>query len=75
MKNDSTEEMVNAINQSIAHDITVKLPHSPALADALLAQCEGSTATARDPLLPVEYWGEDDDGNEWSVHLTARSSS
>ena len=59
----------DAIDQSIAHDITVTLPHSPALADALLAECDGSTATARDPLLSVEYWGEDD-GNEWSVHLT-----
>lgn len=54
-----------AIDQSAARDETVYTRYSEALNETLLAECDESYRT--DTF--VEYFGETEDGNQWSVTL------
>lgn len=62
---DATNDAKNLIDQSINHDCIAHAPHSAELHDALLVLCGDYVEN----LPTVEFWGEDDDGNEWRVHL------
>jgi len=55
----------NAINESIANDCIVHLDHTPELADELQSICDDSV----DNDGVIEYWGVDDDGRDWRIHL------
>ncbi len=55
-----------AIKRSISHNETVTLDYDISLALDLSAACDDNVETAS----VVEYWGTDDNGNEWRVHLS-----
>lgn len=54
-----------AICESVQYDRIVRLPYNELLATALLSEAEDSA----DNNLEVEYWGQDEDGRFWTIHL------
>lgn len=54
-----------AIARSISHTEIVTIDWSPASELALAEVCDDSVQTET----VVEYWGTDEDGSEWRVHL------
>lgn len=59
------EEARALIARSVEHDEIVHAPHTPELHDALLLLCDDYVENRP----TVEFWGTDDDGEEWRVHL------
>lgn len=59
------------ISRSISHTEIATAEWSADLAADLAAECDDSTE-ASDTV--VEYWGTDEDGAEWRVHLTGDRS-
>ena len=57
--------VIDAIDRSISHDEIVYLDDEPGLRDALLAECDDNVESDG----VAEYWGEDDNGDEWRVHV------
>lgn len=55
-----------AIARSISHNEIVTLPATAERTSDLMIECEDSVETTD----VVEYWGTDDTGAEWRVHLT-----
>ena len=65
-----TMTVTQAIERSITHDEIVTIDHTPENASELAGLCDDSadlTVTYGRPA--AEYWGRDDDGAEWRVHL------
>lgn len=58
---------VAAIARSISHQETVFVDHDVTLADMISAESEGSVVNSAYRV--TEYWGTDDEGNEWRVHM------
>jgi hypothetical protein len=59
---DTAEEL---ITESITHTTIAHAAFTPDLAVSLMALSDDSAETAG----VLEYWGTDDDGNAWRVHL------
>lgn len=55
-----------AIARSISHNEIVTIPYSPAVEDELILACDAWTQAGDDI---GEYWGVDDSGAEWRVHM------
>lgn len=54
-----------AIARSISHNEIVTIDYSSEAADMLRSECEDNV----DANGLTEYWGTDDDGSEWRVHM------
>jgi antitoxin component of MazEF toxin-antitoxin module len=68
MRREQTLPMTDAqraISDSIQTDSIIHLPYDENTAADLLAECEDST----DSDTETEYWGTDDDGQTWRVHM------
>jgi hypothetical protein len=63
--NNTETEAERLIAESVHRDRIVTVDHSGDVADDLAACCEDSVTTRNG----TEYWGTDDDGGEWRVHL------
>lgn len=57
------------IRRSLMQDEIVHAPYSTELSDELSAESEDSAETPE----TVEYWGTNEDGAGWRVHLDRRS--
>lgn len=57
----------SAIARSVSQNEIVTIDYDPAAAEDLSAASDGS-ADGNDV---TEYWGTDDDGSEWRVHMRA----
>lgn len=57
--------VTDAIAQSITRDATITLDDAPGLRDELLGRSDDNAQTDG----VAEYWGTDDDGNDWRVHV------
>lgn len=55
------------IERSTSHTEIAHAEWSPTLAADISAECDDSVAASADVM---EYWGTDEDGAEWRVHLT-----
>lgn len=55
------------IARSISHTEIAHADYSADLADELSVECDDSSEASE---TVIEYWGTDDDGNEWRVHLS-----
>lgn len=55
----------DAIARSISHTETIHLPYDADAMMDLLVECEDSTESETE----TEYWGTDETGNEWQVHV------
>ena len=60
-----SDTVINAIWDSVAHTEIVTLDDEPGLADQLSAYCDNSVKNDG----VAEYWGTDDDGNAWRIHI------
>lgn len=60
-----------AIAQSIATNSIVHMEGDADVIDALAAYCDDSAERAN----VLEYWGTDDDGNDWRIHVVAASTT
>jgi hypothetical protein len=58
---------VAAIARSISHQETVTVDYDSTLGDMLSAESEGVVVNSA--YRQTEYWGTDEDGNEWRVHM------
>lgn len=61
-----TNTATDLIARSISHTEIVHADWTPELAEALSIECDDSV-DASDTI--AEYWGTDEDGEEWRVHL------
>ncbi len=57
-----------AIARSITHNEIVTLDYSDGARDSLSSRCDDSVDVGRG----VEFWGRDDEGSSWRVHLQRR---
>lgn len=57
----------NAITRSISHNEIVTIEWSHEAHEYLLVRCEDHVETGKYD--SEEFWGTDDDGNDWRVHL------
>ena len=64
MSNQTT--VTDAIATSVQHDYIVYLDSAPGLHETLLVYADTCHEAGDDV---TEYWGEDDDGNEWRIHV------
>lgn len=53
------------ISESITHTTIANAAYTPELAASLMALSDDSVETTS----VLEYWGTDDEGNAWRVHL------
>ncbi len=58
---------VAAIARSISHNEIVTVDYDVTLADMLSAESDDSVVNSAYRV--TEYWGTDEDGNEWRVHM------
>ena len=63
--NTTTLTAEELISESITHTTIANAAYTPELAASLRALSDDSVETAS----VLEYWGTDDDGNAWRVHL------
>lgn len=68
------EQIDSAIRESVAHDRIVTIVASAAefggLDRELSARCaDGAETTGQYGVRLHEYWGRDEEGNDWRVHL------
>ena len=54
----------DAIARSISHNEIITIDNTDENLEALLVECDDHTETGS----VHEFWGTDDDGNEWRVH-------
>lgn len=69
-RDEAVQEANDLIGQSIEHDEIAHGEWTDALADELAAQSDDWTTNGD----VIEFWGSDDDGNDWRVHLGKPSS-
>lgn len=62
---------IDAIARSISYNEIVTLDDEPGLRDALLVECDAHVVVGGDEDSDgiIEYWGIDDTGAEWRVHV------
>lgn len=63
----STTTAFDLITRSVSHTDIVHADWTADLAEALSIECEDSVE-ASDTV--VEFWGTDEDGGDWRVHLS-----
>lgn len=68
MTNESGDQAAGLIARSQSHTEIVSAPFTPALAEELEFECDGSVVASE---TTIEYWGDDpdSDGMAWRVHL------
>ena len=54
-----------AIQRSISHNEIVHIAHDSEAVEALTVRCDDHVEANEEH----EFWGTDDDGNEWRVHV------
>lgn len=54
-----------AIDQSISQNETIHIPFVASEYETLLAECEDNTVANTE----TEFWGEDENGATWRVHM------
>jgi len=64
MTNTTNTIIETAIAQSVSTNSIVHLDAGSDVIDALAAYCDDSAEHAD----ALEYWGTDDDGNDWRIH-------
>ena len=75
MKKGNEMNATSAILESVATNSIVTIDGDEEEEITLQTQCDNSVRTSYDrgpdapPGKMVEYWGRDDDGDEWRVHL------
>lgn len=67
MTTKSFRDANSLIERSISHHEIVTVDYDATTAEDLTAACDDSVEANG----ATEYWGTDDDGNEWRVHLRA----
>lgn len=63
--NNISDIAINAIWDSVAHTEIVTIDDAPGLRYALLVRCDDNVENEG----VAEYWGTDDDGNAWRIHI------
>ena len=64
----TVQAVTEAINRSVNHNEIVRITsmhHRDELRTALFDACDGTVDTGNE----AEYWGTDDNGDSWRVHL------
>lgn len=67
-------DAAQAIARSISHTEIVTIEHDEQAQIDLTAECDDSVEHRRGNVLVREYWGTDEDGNEWRVHTHQRDA-
>lgn len=66
------ETAKDLIAQSIRYNEITHAPYAPELCDEMLVECEDHVDSNSGV---VEFWGTDDDGDTWRVHLDLSEDS
>lgn len=64
----------NLIHLSVRQNCIVHHPYDASISYDLLTSSDGDVHHGRGPDTVHEYWGTDEDGDNWRVHLTGAAS-